>query len=468
MSTVLPLVNGGQGNGANNSENQGAGVEYGEQQQPKNEKSGARVRRAHPPVNDKTPFTSPGMSGHPSKSHHLLVGLTVAGVASTLLTTVFSLFHVDVFLSAYELPLASYSRGSFIFSVINTLNDVVGAWVVDQSSAASIDRSDMVGLAGCVFCLCFLTPFFRWRHQQPIQAQNHLISPAWKDTCHFVMTMSLYDTLYSFTSILMGSIVVDDHTMTDNNRVQFMASGKVVNLFASFIVARIGLAVFDVNDLFDFRVFVVVVATVATGLFVASQFLMNGIPTFFRDLRWPRDNSRKHTRGSFQTGSPARPSASSGTFSPRRRRDQDHDTHQLRKLQWRTVISDFWKHSNFHKWIVMEMLLEAQVTFSAFFLKTFVDGLIHVDGGLSRESCDWFMATVRPMKQIATIFAYIPIRHYGYPKMYTALFVANFAVAGLMFLYSNSQSPVTILVFLTFYCVATGAVKSSGKTSLLC
>ena len=56
-------------------------------------------------------------------------------------------------------------------------------------------------------------------------------------------SMSLYDTMYAFMCILMGSVITDNHDMSDHDRVRFMACGKVVNLVASFLVARIGLAI---------------------------------------------------------------------------------------------------------------------------------------------------------------------------------------------------------------------------------
>ncbi|KAL7578367.1 hypothetical protein ACA910_012769 [Epithemia clementina (nom. ined.)] len=448
--------------------------DYSESQQQQSDAGGALVRRHHYHYQDRpmpsppasSPRNSVVIAGHVSKTHHLLVGLTVAGVASTLLTTVFNLFHVEVFLNAYQLPLSSYSRGSFIFSIINTVNDLIGAWIVDQSSASTIDRSDMVGLAGCVFSLCFLTPFFRWKSLPHQLSEELQLAPRWQDTCHFVMTMSLYDTLHSFTAILMGSIITDDHTMTEKKRVQFMASGKILNLVASFTVARIGLSIFDVNDLFDFRIFVAVIASAATCLFVTAQVLMHGMPSFletnpffnFVGLGEAYSNNRRPRARSI---SQQLHSVSDGSTN-KQRHEEDRDNHQVRKLKWRTVALDFWNHENFHRWIAMEMLLESQVTFSAFFLKTFVDGLVVVEGGLTRETCDWFIAMVRPLKQIATIFAYVPIRQFGYPRIYFALFLANFVLAALMLSFSSAQSPLTILIFLAVYSVISGAVQSSG------
>ena len=171
-------------------------------------------------------------------SRNVLMGLNVAGVAQALLTTIFRLFHVDVFLEAYKLPSESYSNGSLAVSVITTVSSVVGSWMVD-TTARRRDRTESVGHTGFYFVACFLTPFYGFH-------------PQW-GMAHFVLTVSLYQTLYSYTAILLGSIVTDSHTMTHQQRVAFMASGKAVNLVFSFIAGRIALMTFQEDNLHPFR-----------------------------------------------------------------------------------------------------------------------------------------------------------------------------------------------------------------------
>jgi hypothetical protein len=86
------------------------------------------------------------ISHHP-ESQQLLLALNVASVASFILVTVFGLFHVDVFLRAYKLPLQTFSTGNLIFSVVNTSNDFFGAWFLD-SIASKRSRSDLIGISG--------------------------------------------------------------------------------------------------------------------------------------------------------------------------------------------------------------------------------------------------------------------------------------------------------------------------------
>jgi Na+/melibiose symporter-like transporter len=217
--------------------------------------------------------------------------------------------------------------------------------------------------------------------------------------------------------------------MSDGDRVKFMASGKVVNLVASFVVARIGLRVFEQNDMGKFQSFLLILALVVCGLFVTAQGLM--------------DTHKKHARLC---------GAEEQAKEPRK------------KLQLRRVINDFWNHGNFGAWIRMEMLLECQVTFVNAFLKTFFDRLV-VDsgnGGVSSDTCDWILSIMHPMKQIMGILCYIPIRRIGYHKVYMWLFVSNFALSLLCLLLASPSHPWIILLFIIIYSVLTGAVQSAG------
>lgn len=347
-----------------------------------------------------------------SYSRRFLQGLTLAGVATSLLTTVFGIFYVDVFLRVYELPLQSFATGNLIFGVINTANDLMGAWWVD-TRATQQSRSAMVGVAGCLLAVGFLAPFFRWT----------------SGLTHFVLSMSLYDTMYSFMAILIGSVVTDNHQMSDSDRVSFMASGKVFNLIASFVVARLGLAIFEMN-MEHFQLFLLLLAIVVCFMFVIAQAMMD------IDTNMSSNSSKTQPSGK-------------ADFKPKR------------TLQVKQVCRDFWNHSNFRAWICMELLLESQNTFCSSFLKTFVDRLILGDT-ISRDSCDWVLSLMRPLTQIAGILCYIPIRKIGYPRVYMWLFLSNLVLSLICLLFGSPSNPYLTLSFLVAYNISTGAVMSAG------
>uniref|UniRef100_A0A7S1VPN1 ADP,ATP carrier protein n=1 Tax=Grammatophora oceanica TaxID=210454 RepID=A0A7S1VPN1_9STRA len=353
-----------------------------------------------------------------------LKGLTVCGVGAALLSTVFGLFYIDVFLRSYDLPLPSYASGNLVFSVINTANDVLGAWLVDATASRSSHRSELVGLSGCLTAVSFLGPFFRWT-----------TASKW---IHFVVSMSLYDSLSSFTSILLGSLVTDNHDMTDQERVRFMMSGKVVNLIASFTVARISLRFFKVDHLGEFQSFSLILCFLVCLVFVMGQFLM--------------DRSRA------KRSSPATPRPRGRSYSW----DNVPPFKPKNALSIRRVISDFWNHANFASWVGMEMLLECQTSFAKSFLKTFVDRLVLEPGALSQDSSDWFLSFLSPLQQVVAILLYIPIRRIGYYRVYSVVFVTNLVLSLLCFFFGGPMHPYVTMAFLIVYTIITGAVQEAG------
>lgn len=365
------------------------------------------------------------------KSHgdgfQFLSGLILAGMASTLLTTVFGIFHVDVFLRVYKLPLATYATGNFIFSFINTANDVAGAWLVDVFASES-SRSSIIGVSGCLFALCFLSPFFRW------DTGDSSLSAG----THFVTSMSVYDTMYSFMAILMGSVITDNHSMSDQDRIRFMASGRVVNLLASFLVARVGLSIFSKENMAPFQSFVIIIAVLVCGFFMIAQWMMKpGVIISFKTCRY-RQFKVPAEDDDDATGKPTK-----------------------RKLRLKQVVKDFWSHNNFRAWVGMEMLLECQHNFVSSFTKTFVDRLV-VDAGVSQEASDWLLSLLHPIKQIAGIMCYVPIRKRGYRKVYTWMFWSNLILSVLCLAIASPSRPYLIIAFLLIHTVMTGAVQSAG------
>lgn len=350
-----------------------------------------------------------------------MTGLTVAGVASCLLVTIFGMFHVDVFLRVYELPLATYSFGSLVFAAINTINDFLAAWFLDSMASGSFHRSDIIGIAGCLFSICFLTPFYRWRTP----------SPKW-DGVHFVVSMSLYDTMFSFMAILLGSLVTDNHHMSDSERVWFMASGKIANLITSFVVARTALEIFDEDNMSRFRAYIWALAFLSAILYSMAQILTRYIVDWnrftFKRIKKPTSLEKKSVS---------------------------------RKLNLAQVARDFWGHKNFWAWIGMEIFLESQVSFANAFLKTFVDRLVHEEG-VSRELCDWLLSSIRPLGLIAGIVCYIPIQQFGYRRVYPILFATNALLCLALLVTGTHQSTTHIVLFLIIYPTITEAVTSSG------
>jgi Na+/melibiose symporter-like transporter len=251
---------------------------------------------------------------------------------------------------------------------------------------------------------------------------------------------------------MLASIVTDSHSMTEKKRVEFMASGKAVNLITTFVVARIGLAIFDEENLYRFRVFLAILAAVTMALFLMGQSMIQG------DHFWRRVRSLRRWRGMKNLISMLwRSEVVDDTKHPP---STPTSPDRPRKLRWRRILWDFASHQNFRAWAVAEMLLQAQITFNGNFLKTFVDHLLLDDFG--RDTSDWLLSLVWPVTQIATIFVYLPMQRWGYSRVYLVLFSANFVLSHVLFWFVGESSNNGILTFLLVYSVSTRAVQSAG------
>ena len=411
---------------------------------------------------------------HPTKTIRFYAGLTLAGTASAVLTCLFSLLHLQVFLTAYQLPLEVYSLGSSLFAVINTANDVLGAYIVDSLATTTTtclrgggggghEKHALVGWSGCLFALCFLTPFYR------LGSRGNAV---WGGGLHFVTSMSLYDTMYSFHCILLSSIITDHSAMSDKSRITFLAVGKLTNLVAPMMFAKLALNRLDTDNLQPLREFLVVTALVVCGISLVAQRLLSTPPStstlgFFGCRALPKSKVDESTVDA--------PNSNNTTTST--------TIKKTKPLQFQQVVKDFVQHRNFRYWIFMELLLEAQTTFLKSFMKTFVDHLLleqeGVAGGLSRSTCDWFLSSRHVLVAITSLgLLYVPMQRYGYAKVYSWVFGINLGVsAGLILWFGISSQEDGWLVlkdgqhldhtgliffFLLFYPTILGAVGSAG------
>lgn len=439
---------------------------------------------------------SPPKAAASSSSADLLslrfyAGLTLAGTASSVLTCLFSLLHLQVFLQAYHLPLKAYSVGSSIFAVINTANDVLGAYLVDSLAATSQNccggrsraRHEWVGWSGCLFAVCFLTPFFRLPSTEASGNNNNNNNTGlW----HFVTSMSAYDTMFSFHCILLSSIITDHSGMSDEHRITFLAVGKVTNLLAPMIFAKLALSRMDPTNLQPLRQFLIVAAVTVCGVSVVAQRLLstpsqsNTRGGLLRCCRAKLPKSKVEDDLSIPLNE-STPDYSTGTTI---RIANPHDQQQS-SLLFKQIVKDFVQHPNFRYWICMELLLEAQTTFMKSFMKTFVDHLLlqheGQSGGFSRSTCDWFLSSRHVLVAITSLgLLYGPIKRYGYATVYSWVFRINLVVSGglILWLWSmgndgsilvlndrqHRQPVVTgiIFFFLLFYPTILGAVGSAS------
>ena len=441
---------------------------------------------------------------HQTLDPHILRGLTIAGVVTYCFNTLFGLFHVDVFLRAYQLPYTTYSVGRFVYGVTSTIASLWGAWWIDSQVAMAgttstttknsnghnkdnhhnhskiiEHRSDVVGCLGVLLSLSFVMPFCRfWQHESGVGLWQVL------DGLHFVVSMTIYDTLSTIMTISLASAVSDDHNMTDQERVQNMSSSQVYNLVASMMVAFVGLLLFPHNTTYgddmveyrlgNFQFYIVVLAGVAIWVYGMAQSIISGKHLEFT-ARNPKHKlwhiwkgwtvalpSRQLQQDQRQTKTTTSHTATNhDIINNNHNHSSNHrqSSEQSKNLEWRQAMMDLWSHTNFIRWIVLEMLLEMQTHFVQTFFKTFLDQLL-VD--LPHEITDWALSLLRPMQQIMTIFCYVPIRRYGYAKVYLLGLGFFFILSFIMLLIATPKSSLLIFLFLVIYVVGTEAIRAAG------
>ncbi|RQM28341.1 hypothetical protein B5M09_011169 [Aphanomyces astaci] len=71
-------------------------------------------------------------------SRWIYVAFCAETCASVMLAATFNTFHVETFLTDYKLDLSSYATGHVIYAVINTLNDIVGAVLLDSLALTTV------------------------------------------------------------------------------------------------------------------------------------------------------------------------------------------------------------------------------------------------------------------------------------------------------------------------------------------
>ena len=350
-----------------------------------------------------------------SRTRSFLAALTLASLACSMLRQVFDLFYVETFLTAYELPLSSFSFGTFVYTIIDVINDVGAAYFVDAYALRS--SRGAIGRSGCLLALCFLAPFFR--------GGRRIKESPFLATSHFIISVSSYDTLLTFLTMLIGSYFTDNaHTLSESTRINFTASGKICNLIGSFVVGRVGLELFDTDDMTSFRVHLLILSGVCCALFVLAQRLM---------------------------------------YRSQRLTDKDHELEKgggRSNLNLRRLVADLCRSENLCVFVAMEAILEAEIDFFAGFGKIFFDRLL-VD--LSEETADNILAAIAPGSHVLSVLLFMPIRRVGYRKIYSYLFQGKIFLSVIVLgLFGFGSSSTTVLtMFLVVNQIATAAVQTS-------
>jgi len=358
---------------------------------------------------------------------HVLAGLSTAGVAATILTTLFAQISTVPTTrngadeqkqnnqQTYTFP--SYDSGARV--ALLTIASLSGAWWFDQQTTTnnSYKRSDWIGAAGIVLTVSLIVSCFL------------LAETEW-----------LYEACFAIFTIMLASTATDDHRMTYSARAWFQMSSEILNWLSTLAVMVISILFFDNNrkwddptTMFTDRWIILFIVLFALMLFVSAQNMILGLPLL-----------------------------SVRSIIPQRKKVHDEDMADKMeiRLRWRYVIREIWQSSSFRAWIGMEILLEAQVLFQTAFLPTFLQRLIEQDERGS--GTEWLEPATKPMRQLVGILIYLPLRRFGYVRIYTFLFLANLIASLLVINFGDYTSKKLIYPLLFAFPIISGAVLNCG------
>ncbi|KAH9119475.1 hypothetical protein LEN26_011634 [Aphanomyces euteiches] len=325
-------------------------------------------------------------------SSWIYVAFCAEACASVMLTVTFNTFHVETFLSDYKLDLTAYATGHAIYAVINTLNDILGAVILDYLALAK-GRAWLLQCGGLLWAVSFLLPWFPWPSYPAI---------------HFVFSLSCYDTMFSFCAIAGGSLLTE-MDISDSTRIHVLRVKTIAGMSVGFIVTTLGQAWFPNKPLFRFF-------CIGIALLSACCFLV-----FYQCV------SRLQRR------QPSVKQLSSPSFS------------------LKTVLSDFWKLSNFHAWLGMEMCLETQTNFNRSYVRLFVTHFA--------PSATWLVSVLPLAKQAAKFAAFSAFDRVGVYQVYRWSFLVKMSAAVFVLACCRGDyaaAPAWLIVaFLALNCIAT-------------
>jgi hypothetical protein len=416
-----------------------------------------------------TPKTEKNIKSLPSRKKggelesHVLAGLTLAGLAATMLHTVHT-YQMDQLSSSQALVggdssshrhFGPYSAGAMI---LKTISYVVGAWCVDSYAATRRTRTDAIGAMGFGLAAVFLLS--HWHAS---------LAPRWQWA--FECTRSVY-------ILILASPVIDDHRLSPVARIQFMASGQCVNLGTALIVRWMCELVSSANSTsssndiprtlaeHESRLFLLFLAIIACILFTVAQTQIASLKSpsirlVFSPL-WKRSRVKQDEDAHGMDDVDVRKVVSPiSTEAPTTSWWNSHALLRRGDLDWRRVVRDLCRSQRFRMWLGMEVLMESHIAiFHVSYLHEFVYN--HETDGLDARAA-WVLVLTR---KVAAIVTYLPMAlHFGYAGVYRALF---YTAGGLSFvvLVIHEISPIAsvelyyfAMVFLLF---STVAVHSAG------
>uniref|UniRef100_A0A915JRY2 Uncharacterized protein n=1 Tax=Romanomermis culicivorax TaxID=13658 RepID=A0A915JRY2_ROMCU len=203
-----------------------------------------------------------------------ILTLCLCPLGTILMQNVFNFYYVKIFLENYRLERGWFNLGQVCFTIWNALGEpIFGCWQNaknDDQKRWWHQRRKVILYVGPFYALSFLTPWFTWRTTTGVDRA------AWIVGAHFLTSLFIYDTLFSFIVIGWCSLFIE--TITEHEkRIRAVKYVQVAN-----IIGANSLPVFEkisdsLTNMTAFRICAVVVALIAVVcFFITGKFTKDG------------------------------------------------------------------------------------------------------------------------------------------------------------------------------------------------
>ncbi|XP_041061603.1 transmembrane protein 180 [Carcharodon carcharias] len=177
-------------------------------------------------------------------------------LGSGLMNSLFSFYYVKLFLNRYRISEGMFHQAQVVFMLWNAFNDPLFGYFQDNAKFSCCAERRLSILYGAPFyAIAFLLPWFPWRDYQ---------EGDWLCGLQLVVALCAYDGMLTFVLLAQCALFAEISTKHEN-RLELIKYNQVASLVGSSSVLFCGLISDNMENIFNFQVFVLCVAMLAFG-----------------------------------------------------------------------------------------------------------------------------------------------------------------------------------------------------------
>ncbi|XP_072916237.1 transmembrane protein 180-like isoform X1 [Hemitrygon akajei] len=201
--------------------------------------------------------------------HQNALAYSFTTLGAALMNNLFSFYYVKLFLNRYRISERDFQQAQVVFMVWNAFNDPLFGYLQDNSSLRCCTQRRLSILYGAPFyAIAFLLPWFPWRDYS---------EGDWLCGVHLVIALCAFDGMLTFVLLAQCALFAEISTRHES-RLLLIKYNQVASLVGSSGVLFCGLVSSNMENIFNFQLFMLCVAGLAfacmyyTGQHSVSQY----------------------------------------------------------------------------------------------------------------------------------------------------------------------------------------------------